>query len=444
MVDSPMMSTPTKLGESTPFTAGPTPSSRPVTRSMIKAGFSDQLDLQDATSLRERLQRSAKRPIPTLQFSSLEESIDIKYSNSELGGNGDDEDDAENVEDEDGAEDDENDEDYVDSLMEGQSEPLISPTLDKPANKDTLASQLAVPTRRSTRINGHKVTTTDIIDLTVDPAVKGPAQKRTRRAGKAKHGLSGGMIRRSPRFLKPLTEFHKYPDLPKELQIMIWEAAIEPRSVYIRNRSSNSYAGVANSVHNKFPTWFMTCNVSVYVARLHYKKLFGLHWTGNRDGDLRTIQDVSPNNDIVIFEPCHSGCRGYHCARHQYSDEDRSAIRFLAVQTESRTLISGSEPCWQTVTRSWPNVEILYLMRQAVTGINTSNKALIRVKSNDQETDLLKRFEEWKKGAGIESKMVKLEFVVVTEKETVGATPNDRYQAIEDRMTGLPEDIILG
>ncbi|KAI1376572.1 hypothetical protein F4677DRAFT_81792 [Hypoxylon crocopeplum] len=424
MVDSPITSTPAHKVASTPSTAGFTPSSRPVTRSMARVNSANpSVTFMAGTSLRERLQRSAKKPIPTLDIPNLESSRDIDYGGVK--------------------QDDEVDEDEngVGIAMKDRGEPLISPHLEKPPRKRPSTDRLRVPTRRSTRINDRKLAIEQPVDLTV----AAPAKKRARRAGNTKIPLPLSQLRRSPRFLKPLTEFHKYPDLPRELQIMVWEAAIEARLVYICNRTSAASSIVPFGVQNKLPTWFMTCSTSVWVARLHYQKLFALHSRpipplNITMIDLTTIQDVSPNNDIVIFEPCHNGCRGYHCARHQYCDTDRSAVRFLAVQTESPSLPPTADPCWETVTRSWPNVETLYLMRVAVKGVDKRDKAMIRVKCNAHETTLLTRFEQWKKELGADAKLTKLDFVVVVEKESTIMGP---YQSVADRKTGQPEDIIL-
>lgn len=332
------------------------------------------------------------------------------------------------------------DESSADSEMRDQDQPLVTPPLEGHSRKHPLTGQLRVPAL----IDDGQST----IDDTVYTEDAEPPKKRFRivdkkdKKGKAK--VRTLYLRRSPRFVKPLTEFHKYPFLPEELKIMIWEAAIEPRVVYICNRAAASWGGLHFGVQNKMPAWFATCHTSAWVARLHYQKMFALQTQFNIVWNQRTIQDVSPNNDIVLFEPCHSGCRGCHCARHQYTAADRAAVRYLAIQTESPNLTAATEPCWQSVTRSWPNVETLYLMRLAIKGLDKRDKAMIRVKKNDLETTLLNRFEEWKKDAGADVKIRNIEFVAVVQKEGPILKPKDRYQSVHDRLTGLPEDIILG
>ena len=41
-------------------------------------------------------------------------------------------------------------------------------------------------------------------------------------------------------------------------------------------------------------------------------------------------------------------------------------------------------------------------------------------------------------------KVDKLEFVEVVQKEAVTMNPKDQYRSVVDRLTGFPEDVILG
>ncbi|KAK8046053.1 hypothetical protein PG996_014117 [Apiospora saccharicola] len=230
-------------------------------------------------------------------------------------------------------------------------------------------------------------------------------------------------LRRSARLSKPLTEFQKYSELPNELKFAIWEAACEPRLVYIRNRQR---PGFSYDVQNTAPTWFDTDAISAQVASERYRKMFGLH---NPD-DTQTEQYVNPDMDIVMFEPCCSGCRSYHCARMQITEKDRLGVRQLAVQTESPFLMANASPCWVTVSLAWPCVETLYLMRTAITGDSKHDKVMVRVNDEgEHERALRKRFDEWKKQAGLGRVLTTLTFVSVMAKAG---------------YTGAQADIIIG
>ncbi|KAI1100271.1 hypothetical protein F4804DRAFT_336436 [Jackrogersella minutella] len=424
MEDSPMTMTPAQTEVAPPPTTISRAFARPMTRSMSKSSFAEPLEAlpyTTTTSLRARLQTSSKNPtIPNLTISRLEQSRDIDY--------GDDEEADEPGEDDIGE----------NSKMKDEDGVLVSPSLEKLLRKQPETGQLQMQTRRSSRIGNHNATN--------DPICVAPAaltKRQSRRAStKSKAGTPRGCIRRSPRLWKPLTEFHQYTELPPELKMMIWEAAIEPRLLYICNRSSIAHVGGHFGTQNRPPLWFNACRLSRWIAQLHYKKRFGLYSQFPPTIDHRTIQDVN-TNDVVIFEPCHGACRGCHCARHQYCDADRSAVRFMAVQTESPSLPNTTEPCWQTITRSWPNVETLYLMRVAVRGVDMREKAMIRVRANFVERALLDRFKQWKKGPGVNVKVNRIEFVEVVQKENATGNPRDQYQSVTDRLTGSPEDMIL-
>ncbi|KAI1746265.1 hypothetical protein F4680DRAFT_400875 [Xylaria scruposa] len=270
-------------------------------------------------------------------------------------------------------------------------------------------------------------------------------QKKRNRSLKKTSKVIQPPLRRSARLAKPLDVFHKYPDLPPELQFMIWEAAIEPRLVYICNRYSTLDHSRTFGIQNKIPPWFMACRKSAYIAMRFYQKLFAQEnistnslWTF----PVRT-QDVGTLFDIVIFEPCHNGCRACYCAQ-QYNEDDRARVQRLAVQIDSPHLPAISEPGWVTISRAWPNVTTLFMMKPAVRGLNQGDKAMIRIKEGDHELALRKLFEAWKKGAGQNQTLTTLEFVRVVQQEPATTNIKDRYQSVEDRKTGLVEDIILG
>ncbi|KAI1415409.1 hypothetical protein F5Y13DRAFT_196740 [Hypoxylon sp. FL1857] len=414
MADSPATMTPA-------HTTGPTsstrPFARPTTRSMTKPGDVMVAMPYGQSSFRERLQRSSKKTLPTPSLSGLEEAKSIVYG------------------DEDHGNEPQAGEDNVDSEMQDQDKPLVSPTLKKHSGKHPKTKQPRMPTRQSARLGGHKSEEAGPLDLA--PTVKKRARKSV---AKAKPSLGLRYLRRSRRLSKPLTEFHLFGKLPNELKIMVWEFAITPRLLYIRNRAALLQV-MWFGLHIPSPGWFMTSTLSLWVSRLHYQQRFSMDLT-NHAFNVPTAQDFT-HSDIVIYEPCHGACRGCHCARHQYSQADRSAVRFLAVQTESQNLPADVEPCWQSITRSWPNVETLYLMRIAVRGTSRFDKAMIRVHPNDFELQLLTKFEEWKKGDGKDVTISKLEFVVVVPKEGPNTDYRQRYRSVDDRVTGRPEDIIL-
>ncbi|KAK8116912.1 uncharacterized protein PG998_005193 [Apiospora kogelbergensis] len=234
--------------------------------------------------------------------------------------------------------------------------------------------------------------------------------KRRRAKANTQHSQSRP-LRRSARLFKPLTEFQKYPDLPNELKLAIWEeSASEPRLVYIRNRNASLFT---HEVQNATPTWFETDENSAEVASRRYRKMF----SQQNPTDNRTEQYVNPDADIVLLEPCCGGCRGYHCVRNQFSESDRAAVRRLAVQTEPSWLMPSTMSCWATLSLSWPNIEILYLVQTAITGDSKTEKALVRSVEGDREDDLRKRFDEWKKTDGKNRVLTKLEFAAVVTKD---------------------------
>lgn len=267
--------------------------------------------------------------------------------------------------------------------------------------------------------------------ITAKPASR-PVRSQSSRPSKRQKSLAGGPpklpFRRSARLAKPLTQFHKYPVLPPELKIMVFEAVVSPRLVYVQNRG--------DPVPQPQPGWFMTNSISVAVAKASYQKM------------LR--QDVNPAMDIVALEPCCGGCRAYHCAHRHFTMAERSAVRFLAVQMEPtwlETLPYMIAPVWVTVNMAWPGVEILYLMKKGLTGDANEEKAVIRCQEGQREAELRSRFAKWKKTTeGAAKKIAQLEFVVVVPKESSssGQGPLERYQDVEERATGRAGDIIVG
>lgn len=395
--------------------------SRPTTRSVarLQASENDQslgVKASPKTSLFSRLQSASTRLSTGATSSRLEDAEDIQYE---------DEDD-----------DDEDVEDQADQAIE------VRPSRKRKARSHSMrqeAVQSRVPVRRSARINPKKAA---LRESTPESAIIVSISSVTSRNGRPRktRKLAGEMklpTRRSARLAKPLTQFHKYNELPPELKIHIWEAAVTPRVVYIRNRSAVTFTA---DVQNKQPTsWFTATKIASEVAKRAYRPMFGLHSPNNA----QTRQAVNPDIDIVVLEPCCNGCRGYYCSRHQFSNEDRNAVRFMAIQTESPFLIPSTSPCWVTISNAWPNVETLYLTKAAVKGISKGEKAVIRMKEGEHETTLRKRFDEWKKGDGLEKKMATLEFVFIVDKEPETKARKDRYSSVEDRNTGSSDDIIL-
>jgi len=247
--------------------------------------------------------------------------------------------------------------------------------------------------------------------------------------------------RRSPRLAKPLTEFHLFGQLPRELQLMIWEAAIEPRVVYLRNRSVFQ-APYTREIQNEQPVWSLACQTSWYVAQMRYRIAFGLVAGINRPADPAHRQAFVPHMDIALLEPCCAGCRAYGCTRSQFSASDRELVRNIAVQVESPLLMPTASPCWHTISLSWPNVEVIYMTRESFIGDDRKPKALIRIAENDHEKWVHQRFLYWKKTEGRNNKIQKIEFVTVVHREE--GKLEDRYQNVAIRKTGGPSDVLLG
>ncbi|KAK5630932.1 hypothetical protein RRF57_006647 [Xylaria bambusicola] len=410
-----LMSTPQAGGPSGTL-LGTSTSSRTLTRSTAKEYFSSILveNPSSRSQAQDRLRfATARDGVSATVSSHLEEARDIQYEPIEA----------------DGME--------VQEPQDDESEENSHPTV----------GGLRIP-RRSDRIRAKNRATREPSPSTalaaVSKSVNNRVQKRRKKAV-IKSNLGTGLLRRSARLAKPLDVFHKYPELPEELKLMIWEAAVQPRLTYICNRSSILGHAHNFGIQNKIPTWFMACRASVWVATRYYKKLFGQNGMSIHPSIGITLRPQAINTwvDIVVFEPCHNGCRGYYCAQ-QYSREDRTAVQRLAVQIDSPHLPPGSDPGWVTISRSWPSVETLFMMKPAVRGLDQSDKAMIRIKEGDHELALRKGFEAWKKDAGQNHKLTTLEFVRVVEQEPDTKKFQDRYQSVEDRKTGSVEDIILG
>ncbi|ORY71660.1 uncharacterized protein BCR38DRAFT_404719 [Pseudomassariella vexata] len=413
----PDLATPQQLGNG--FFVLPSGSlSRPTTRSISR--FQSVSSVTESgpktdpkTELLSRLRSASSKASGGGTASSLEDSRDIKRR-----GEGDEE----------------------EKVME---EVVVRPPTKKrkltTSNELSTREQSQTATRRSARINPQnedlREGTPQVAELN---SAGGSARSKHRKPPVKPRRMP---LRRSARLSKPLTEFHMYANLPPELKICVWEAAVTPRVVYIRNRASIAWNfPFTNDVQNSQPKWFMTTKISAEVAKSSYVNMFALH---SPDDD-RTSQVVNPETDIIILEPCCSGCRGHYCTRHQFSDDDRSAVRSMAVQTEPRGLPLMALPCWESISNAWRNLETLYLMKEPLRGNHKEEKAILRITEESREVELRKKFDEWKKGNGKDKKITKLEFVVVVNKETEPKALKNRYKDVKNRNTGLPEDVIIG
>jgi hypothetical protein len=371
-----------------------------------------------ATPLFSKLQAASGRPSTRASSSKLEDSRDIQNLREDVD-EGD-----ENDKNDENDEQDENDEaDAVKQEATKNARELRAQHTSRPrSNKGQFTSR-----RQSARIKARHGS---------QPTGVTP-RKRASRAAITEPGTKW-WPRRSARLAKPLTEFQKFPELPPELQMMIWERVPAPRLVYVRNRSAPN---PTYTVQSSRPSWFMACSASCEVAEKSYQKMFAL-WRPDHRGP---VQPVNPDIDIIALEPCGSGCRAHYCTRHQFSDEDRAAVRFLAVQTESEYLLQTARACWETISQSWPNVETLYLMRRPIIGNNSNEHILYRIKEGVREMYLRGAFDTWKKGAGKDKPMETLEFVAAESKQQVMLLGEGTLQAgLHNSKTGRPEDIIVG
>ncbi|KAI1171238.1 hypothetical protein F4777DRAFT_67069 [Nemania sp. FL0916] len=416
-----LMSTPQSMLPNPMF--GTADRSRPVTRSAksrrldptLIEGTDPSTDPQSEAQNRLHLAINGNNELDAI--SRLEEARDIDYGTT------------------DNKENDESPE-----AIEDQNSPSQAQH-NEPEQDHPTVGGLRVP-RRSNRI--REMNGLPIAALHIPPTSPGAPSNRPRKKRKTCRNAITKAPRRSPRLAKPLNIFHKYRHLPPEIQLMIWEAAIEPRLVYICNRSSVLGHAQNFGIQNKIPSWFLACRMSAHIAKRNYHKLFGQSVTDGSSAITRPLpsQYINPSVDIVVYEPCHTGCRGYYCAQ-QYQREDRAAVQKLVVQLDSQNLPPTSEPGWVTISRSWPNVDTLFMMKPAIRGLDSSDKAMIRIKEDDHELALRKLFESWKKGEGRNNKLTTLEFVRVVTQEPDTIPKQDRYQSVEDRQTGFTDDIIL-
>lgn len=82
--------------------------------------------------------------------------------------------------------------------------------------------------------------------------------------------------------------------------------------------------------------------------------------------------------------------------------------------------------------------------------------ALIRVQPDPREVELQLRFSEWKEKAGKDKPLASLQYAFVTLKEPAPKRPagptntpikkesSQRYQGVQERLTGTDKDIIVG
>lgn len=393
---------------------------RRMTRSMTKIQPNPTINSTPGGETRlQSVLRSASKIGTQVRSSNLEESRSITYNR----GNRDEE-----------AFDDDDEDEEANTIVARR--PVAKPRLTKGIHSKGIQGH--APKRHSTRKKAGKATTRDSTPSDTITSAAGDGY-RLRKRRKLDVTPSKLPLRRSARLAKPLTAFHKYPCLPIELQMMIWEAAITPRLVYLRNMFTLPPTPFP-SVQNKTPPWFMTCKLSLKVALYHYRNMFPFN---NRSRPV-TRQPVNPEVDIVLFEPCCNGCRAKNCAGRQFGEEDLSFIRRLAVQIDSPFLMPTVQPCWVSITDTWPKVDTIYLMRTAIRGEDRREKVMIRIEEGQHENLLRKRFDEWKKGDGKDKPIQRIEFVTVVEKESDDTPPKDRYRSVLDRKTNCPEDIIIG
>lgn len=431
---APVIATPMRSQETT-FIEASGSLTRRMTRSMAKAQFNPALSSTpgsatsgSATRLQERLRSASTKSRTQATSSKLEDSRSIR-----VGGGNQDEEDA----------DLHDDDVYEKALTFVTQRPPAEPQQAKgrrPKGKQGNASN-----RLGSRKKAGKATTRD---STPSDTVTSAADDRYRLRKKRKLDVTPSRmpLRRSARLAKPLTVFHKYPYLPTELQMLIWEAAMTPRLVYLRNDFTQPPPPPAYPVvHNRPPPWFMACQLSQRVSLHHYRNMFGSVPRNNfAVRRFRHRVNINLEMDIIVFEPCCNGCRAKNCASRQFTDQDRALIRQLAVQTDSPYLMPTVQPCWASITDTWPNVNTIYLMRTAIKGDNPREKAMIRIEEGEHENNLRKRFSDWKKGDGKEKAIQTIEFVTVVDKESDSIPLKDRYKSVQNRKTNISEDIIIG
>lgn len=420
----PVLSTP-KRSEKTPYVEGSGPLTgsssltRRITRSMTKAepGTTFSVAARSSARLQERLRNSATATPTTrssTRVSSLENAPSINYHGKGSQGN------------------DVGDEQSRATIV------ALRPTRPQPVGEH---HPQGLKRPASSRGMGRSKTAKESTrDSTPSDAISNGEGETERARKKRKLDAKPRKLplRRSARLAKPLTSFHKFPELPPELQMMVWDAAINPRLVYLRNMLTHPIIPFPR-IQNKVPSWFMTCKLSLKIALQNYQNIFP---TPSRGGTVFR-QPINLDTDIVLLEPCCNGCRSRYCASRNFALEDRAAVRRLAVQTDSPFLPPSAPPCWITISDIWPNVETIYLLRTAVKGDDIREKAMIRIEEGPHEENLRKDFVEWKKGPGLINTLKCIEFVAVVEKENVPLL-KDRYKSVEERKTDLVDDVILG
>ncbi|TLS27080.1 hypothetical protein PpBr36_04578 [Pyricularia pennisetigena] len=173
--------------------------------------------------------------------------------------------------------------------------------------------------------------------------------------------------------------------------------------------------------------------------------------------DISEQQAVNPEIDIIYIEPCCDGCRGQHCISRQFLSVDRNAVRFLIVKDEPLwpPTRGGIPPCWQTLTSVFPNVEIMYIdinnqgPPKSTIGKTKQRRVMVRVKETALPRIMihLSRFAAWKKDAGQNIKLAKVEFVAVYEHKEPGTNrlDGDQYPLAkrEGRRHKLADDVFI-
>lgn len=418
---APMLETPMK-SRNMEFIEASGSLTRRMTRSMTQAQPNPAIDSTPGgtTRLQDRLRTASSKNGKNIGSSNLEESRSITYIGRNRGERNLEEDNEEE-EGEEGA-----------TIVAQRSVARSLPSKERYSKKG-----LGPASRRTS--SRKKLGKTATRDSTPSDTIASTRKDGYRLRKRRKLDISPSRVplRRSARLSKPLTVFHSYPNLPVELQMMIWEAAITPRLVYLRNVFSIPYAGLPTA-QNEIPPWFLACRLSLKVALQHYQNMFPFI------SPQPMQQPVNPNVDTIVFEPCCNGCRAKHCASRQFSEYDRALVRRIAVQTESPYLMPTAQPCWESIAETWPNVDTIYLMQTAIKGHDTQEKVMIRLQEGHHETSLRKKFDNWKKSSGKDKSVECIEFVTVVHKQGDDVPPKDRYRSILDRKTNGPEDIIVG
>jgi hypothetical protein len=146
--------------------------------------------------------------------------------------------------------------------------------------------------------------------------------------------------RRSSRLAKAPTDFPMYPELPAELATAIWDFLLSPRLIYLRNRRALG-EDVVDVCQNTHPApW---CSLDPWAFRV-FNSRYNLRFPQLNPLNEAIRQPFSPSRDIVVFEPCCSGCRGFYCATRSYLKEDLCTVTRLAFQTDSPNLILDAMP----------------------------------------------------------------------------------------------------